>query len=105
MAPRRPAPADYLAAGCNWMDDQVTFTVPEADPMLEPACRAVWEMSAVVRTGRGRRRWTLEKLAGKAGVRRQTVADIEQGRTWPDVATIARILAPMGAKATAAKAS
>ena len=41
----------------------------------------------------------------KAGVRRQTVADIEQGRTWPDVATIARILAPMGAKATAAKAS
>jgi DNA-binding XRE family transcriptional regulator len=104
MAARRPAPVRYLAAGCNWMDDQVTFDVPADDPMLEPACRAVWEMSAVVRTGRGRRRWTLEKLAGEAGVRRQTIADIEQGRTWPDVATVSRVLAPLGAKATAIRA-
>lgn len=102
MAARRPGPVTYLAEGSNWMDDEVTFSVP-GDRGLEAACRAVWEISAVVRLGRGMRRWTLEKLAAEAGVRRQTVADIEQGRTWPDVETAARVLAPLGSKATAAR--
>lgn len=89
-------PASFLDPTCAWMDDRVAFEVPPGDPGLESACIAVWELSRALREARGRRGLSLSKLAISAGVRRQTVADIEAGKTWPDVATIARLCAKLG---------
>lgn len=91
-------PASFLAPGCSWMDDRVTFVVDADQRPLRQACETVWELSARVRSARGRRGWSMEQLAFSSGVRRQTIADIENGRAWPDTATIVRLLEPLGWK-------
>jgi hypothetical protein len=78
---------------------------PEAAPMPDPACRAVKEVSVEVRAGREMSQWILEKVSSQAEACRQTVADIEQGLSWPGENMIAQVLAPLGAKATAARGS
>jgi transcriptional regulator with XRE-family HTH domain len=47
---------------------------------------------------------SLSDVGALAQVRRQTVADIEQGKTWPDVATIARLFSALGLALTAVTA-
>lgn len=38
----------------------------------------------------------MSDLGAYARVRRQTVSDIENGKTWPDVATVARLARQLG---------
>ncbi|MFE7561903.1 helix-turn-helix domain-containing protein [Kitasatospora sp. NPDC057500] len=37
------------------------------------------------------RGWSLRQAASGSGVNRQTIADLLAGRSWPDVATVARL--------------
>lgn len=78
------------------MDEQETFVVPASDPELRAACEVVWQLSGSLRAARGRRGLSMSDLAGYAGLRRQTVSDIENGKAWPDVATVARLLRRLG---------
>ncbi len=92
MASSGGPPESFLEPGCRWLDQQVSFTVPPGDPGLKSACIAVWHSAGEIRARRGRLGLTVSTVASKAGIRRQTLADIEMGRSWPDVATVARIL-------------
>jgi ribosome-binding protein aMBF1 (putative translation factor) len=37
------------------------------------------------------RGWSRRTAAGRLGINRQTIADVIEGRCWPDVATVARL--------------
>ncbi|BFV57661.1 hypothetical protein KCMC57_up27650 [Kitasatospora sp. CMC57] len=73
---------------------------PEAWPRLASAdtgAEAVREISrrlAEALTGRG---LSLRQAAAGSGVNRQAIADLLAGRSWPDVATVARLGAFTGA--------
>lgn len=84
------------------MDEKVAFTTGNDRPLLA-ACQAVWELSAAIRATRGARGLSMSHLAAIADVRRQTLSDIEQGKVWPDVATVARLLRPLGLELSAAR--
>jgi transcriptional regulator with XRE-family HTH domain len=86
------------------MDPTVSFDVAAYDQPLLVACESVWALSARVRSARGARGFSLSVVAASARVRRQTVSDIEQGKTWPDVATMARLLDSLGLALTAVSA-
>jgi len=94
-------PHSFLSAGSAWMDPTVSFEVAAYDRPLLVACESVWVLSARVRSARGARGLSLSDVAASARVRRQTVSDIEQGKTWPDVATMARLLGVLGLALTA----
>jgi transcriptional regulator with XRE-family HTH domain len=49
-----------------------------------------------VRHERQARRWTLDQLAGSAGVSRRTLIDVEQGVANPSVGTLLRIAEALG---------
>jgi len=86
------------------MDSSVSFNVPAYKQPLLSSCEVVWEISAQMRSVRGARGMSLSDVGALAQVRRQTVADIEQGKTWPDVATIARLFSALGLALTAVTA-
>lgn len=92
MASAGGPPESCLEHGYRWLDQQVSFTAPPGDPGLKSACITVWHLAGEIRARRGRLGLTVSTVASKAGIRRQTLADIEMGRSWPDVATIARVL-------------
>jgi DNA-binding XRE family transcriptional regulator len=94
-------PHSFLSAGSAWMDPTVSFDVAAYDRPMLVACESVWVLSARVRSARGARGLSLSDVAASARVRRQTVSDIEQGKTWPDVATMARLLGSLGLALTA----
>lgn len=97
-------PHSFLSAGSTWMDPSVSFDVDAYDRPLLVACETMWALSAQVRSARGARGLSLSDVAASARVRRQTVSDIEQGKTWPDVATMARLLGSLGLTLTAVTA-
>lgn len=92
MASAGGPPESFLEPGYRWLDQQVSFTAPPGDPGLKSACTSVWHLAGEIRSRRGRLGLTVSTVASKAGIRRQTLADIEMGRSWPDVATVVRIL-------------
>lgn len=49
-----------------------------------------------VRDARNQRRWTLDELAGRSGVSRRMVINIEQGTMNPSIATLLRISDALG---------
>jgi transcriptional regulator with XRE-family HTH domain len=51
----------------------------------------LWEISRQVRSRRGELGLSQFQLSISAGVRRQTVAELESGTVWPDAATLARV--------------
>lgn len=98
---RTPAggPAALLAPGASWLSDRagVAFEVPDRyHRSLEGACWALWEISRKIRARRGERGLSQFQLSIEAGVRRQTVSDLEAGTAWPDAATIARVCLALG---------
>ena len=96
MASAGGPPESFLEPGCRWLDQHVSFTVPPGDPRLDSACVTVWHLAGEIRARRGRLGLTVSTVASKAGIRRQTLADIEMGRSWPDVATVARVMEVLG---------
>jgi len=50
-----------------------------------------WNISREIRSRRGVVGMTMSDVAVANGVRRQTIRDIQEGITWPDEVTLARI--------------
>lgn len=91
-AGRGQGPAALLAPGCTWLDRQVTFVLPAGEHhSVEAACRGIWEISRTIRSRRGEMRLSQVELAARAGLRRQTIADIETGNRWPDASSLLRV--------------
>jgi DNA-binding XRE family transcriptional regulator len=88
-AGKRKGPAGILAQGCAWTDDEVSFD--SGDQVLDHACSMLWKISREIRSRRGVMGMKMTDLAMASGVRRQTVRDIQEGITWPDGITLARV--------------
>lgn len=71
-------------------------TWPEAD-LAEPGAAAVQDIARALATAMSERRLSLRGLAENSGVNRQAIADLLAGRSWPDVATVARLGTALGA--------
>ncbi|WP_246150433.1 helix-turn-helix domain-containing protein [Streptomyces qinzhouensis] len=65
-------------------------TWPEAD-LADPGAAAVQHIARTLAAVLARRRLSLRGLAEASGVNRQAIADLLAGRSWPDVATVARL--------------
>jgi DNA-binding XRE family transcriptional regulator len=87
-------PRGLLSEDCVWTDDGVNFA--SKDPILDQACVMLWQISRQIRSRRGAMGMNVTKLAEASGVRRQTVRDIQEGITWPDAITLARICSVLG---------
>lgn len=71
-------------------------TWPEAS-LADPGAAAVQHIARTLTAVMSERRLTLRGLAKTSGVNRQAIADLLAGRSWPDVATVARLGAAVGA--------
>lgn len=69
--------------------------VPEAEP-TEPAVTIARTIGRRVRGGRAEHGWTLDQLAGRSGVSRRMLVNIEQGTTNPSIATLLRVADALG---------
>lgn len=63
---------------------------PEAG-LVEPGAAAVQHIAGALAAVMSERRLSLRSLAEASGVNRQAIADLLAGRSWPDVATVARL--------------
>lgn len=62
----------------------------------EPALAIARTIGRRVRAGRAEHGWTLDQLAGRSGVSRRMLVNIEQGSTNPSIATLLRIADALG---------
>lgn len=69
-------------------------TDPEAWPdghLADPGAAAVQTIARTLARILGDRSMSLRRIADASGVNRQTIADLLEGRSWPDIATVARL--------------
>lgn len=69
---------------------------PEAwpeGPSTDPAAEAVRHIACALAEALRERGLSLRAAADGSGVNRQAIADLLAGRSWPDVATVARLAA------------
>ncbi|MFJ2196412.1 helix-turn-helix domain-containing protein [Streptomyces violaceusniger] len=69
---------------------------PEAwpeQPCTDPAAEAVRHIARALAAVLEERGLSLRAAADGSGVNRQVIADLLAGRSWPDVATVARLAA------------
>ncbi|PYC82680.1 hypothetical protein C7C46_10010 [Streptomyces tateyamensis] len=74
---------------------------PEAWPQLasgDIGAEAVRVIACRLAQSLAERRLSLRQAAAGSGVNRQAIADLLAGRSWPDVATVARLEAFTGAR-------
>ncbi|WP_411098860.1 helix-turn-helix domain-containing protein [Streptomyces sp. x-45] len=71
-------------------------TWPEAD-LAEPGAAAIQDIARALAAAMSERKLSLRALAEASGVNRQAIADLLAGRSWPDVATVARLGTALGA--------
>jgi transcriptional regulator with XRE-family HTH domain len=64
---------------------------PEADLAGQVAADAVQHVARHLAAAITAQRLSLRALAAASGVNRQAIADLLAGRSWPDVATVARL--------------
>jgi transcriptional regulator with XRE-family HTH domain len=72
---------------------------PEAwphSPSTDPAAEAVRQIARDLAGTLADRGWSLRRTADGSGVNRQAIADLLAGRSWPDIATVARLAAFTG---------
>ncbi|MFE0063481.1 helix-turn-helix domain-containing protein, partial [Streptomyces sp. NPDC059003] len=72
---------------------------PETWPhavLVEPGAAAVQHVARALAAAITERGLSLRKVAADSGVNRQAIADLLSGRSWPDVATVARLAAGLG---------
>lgn len=73
-------------------------TFPQVrEPGVLAALRAAQDVAMAVRRGRGERQWSQRALAVAAGVDRDLVIKIEDGTGWPQLSSVVRVLAAVGA--------
>jgi transcriptional regulator with XRE-family HTH domain len=92
LMPYKLLPAELCAAG-TWPEGPFT---EGGDPAARSAAAAAARLAAAITDARTRRRWSRADLAAEAGVGQHTVGRIEAGRTWPDLATVARLAHTLG---------
>jgi transcriptional regulator with XRE-family HTH domain len=62
--------------------------------------RVVTEIASRVRSGRARRRWTLDELAARSAVSRRLIVQIEHAEANPSLATLLKLAAALGVTLT-----
>ncbi|MGW6915600.1 helix-turn-helix domain-containing protein [Kitasatospora sp. NPDC054939] len=67
-------------------------------PAAEPGVEAVRRISACLTGALAEREWSLRQAAAASGVNRQSIANLLAGHSWPDVATVARLVAALDAR-------
>ncbi|WP_405772002.1 helix-turn-helix domain-containing protein [Streptomyces sp. NBC_01538] len=78
---RRTPPRELARDPETWPHAQLT----------DPGAVAVQHIARVLTAAMEGRRFSLRGLADASGVNRQAIADLLAGRSWPDVATVARL--------------
>ncbi len=68
-------------------DPEAWPELPSADVAAEAVRRIARKLAAAL----DERSWSLRTAAAGSGVNRQAIADLLAGKSWPDVATIARL--------------
>jgi transcriptional regulator with XRE-family HTH domain len=63
---------------------------PDAE-ITDPAAAVVQHIARATQNALGQLGLSLRQAADNSGVNRQVIANLVAGRTWPDVATIARL--------------
>jgi hypothetical protein len=66
-------------------------------PDPEPGVEAVRQIAAALKAALAECEWSLRRAASASGVNRQAIANLLAGDSWPDVATVARLGAALGA--------
>jgi transcriptional regulator with XRE-family HTH domain len=85
---RRTPPRELAADPETWPDCHLD----------DPGAAAVQEVARTLATVIAGRGLSLRAVADASGVNRQAVADLINGRSWPDVATVARLAGGLGAR-------
>ena len=85
--PRRPKPADYAAAG-TWPDGPL-------DPDAPPEARLA--QGVAQRLEDRLKNMTVYRAAQRSDLNAQTIHNILEGRTWPNLRTLARLEASLNA--------
>lgn len=67
-----------------------------AQPLTDPGAEAVRQIARCLQGVLDERKLSLRAAAAGSGVNRQAIADLLAGRSWPDVATVARLAAFTG---------
>ena len=80
--------------------DACTGTWPDGpfddgDPGERAGARVVGEFVRAATAERRRRGWSRRELANRAGLRPNTVGDLEAGKSWPDLRTLAVVAATL----------
>ncbi|WP_086860742.1 helix-turn-helix domain-containing protein [Streptomyces milbemycinicus] len=83
---RRKPPRELATDPESWPDGHLT----------EPGAAAVRDIARSLAGAMAERGLSLRGVAEASGVNRQAVADLINGRSWPDVATVARLANGLG---------
>lgn len=78
---RRTPPRELAADPETWPHGHLT----------DPGAAAVQDIARTLARILGDRGMSLRKIADTSGVNRQAIADLLEGRSWPDIATVARL--------------
>ena len=84
---RRSEPAAKVRGGRRWIDDPAEVAAHEW---------ALNDLGKRIHNAREWQGWSLEKLAARSRVNAQTIADIENGRSDPNLSSITRIFRAFG---------
>lgn len=71
------------------------YVAPYTWPMVNKE-KAMAELGKRIQSAREKRGWSLEKLAGEAGVTFQTIYQLERGGREPKALTLARVAQALG---------
>lgn len=85
-APKKPRPVDYAPDG-SWPDGPLA---PDAPPEAHLAAALARRLKKEI----GCR--PLRRIAARAGVSAPTISHIVNGKTWPDLRTLARLEVALG---------
>jgi DNA-binding phage protein len=78
---RRRPPRELAADPETWPHAQLT----------DPGAAAVQDIARTLARILGDHGMSLRRIADASGVNRQAIADLIEGRSWPDIVTVARL--------------
>lgn len=82
--PQRNAPCDYIAEGKKWPEGPLADTAPKEARLAQGIAKQVIKQI-------DRNDTTIKKVAAAQQLRIKTLQDLIDGKTWPDLVTVARL--------------